>query len=143
MFCQVSYETLSFAWEAFREGDFLSKGHLEDFIGVSVHEWRPAHDQFVNEDAQCVPVRGASMAHVKDDLGCDVLRRATESISAVPRLQTLDEAEVCQLDEPSVLHQDILWLQIPVDQVLPVHVLKAEDDLGGVELHERGAHAAN
>ena len=89
---QVAYEALSIAWEAFRKGDLLSESHLEYLIGFIVHERRLSHDQLVHEDAQCVPVCGASVANIENDFGSDVLWRATESIGAIPWSQTLDEA---------------------------------------------------
>lgn len=95
-------DALSVVREPTRKGDLLSKSHLEDLVGVIVHERRPPHDELIGKDAKGVPIGGAAMPHVQNDLGWDVFWRSTQRIGTIPCLETLDEAEVCQLDEPAV-----------------------------------------
>ena len=73
------------------------------------------------------------MTHVQNYFGWDVLWRATQRIRAIPSFQSFDKAEVCQLNEARILNEDILRLQVPVNQVLPMHILEGQHDLSSVE----------
>ena len=130
-------QALGFAREAPRVGDPLAQRHLEHLVRVLVHEGRPAHEQLVDEDAESVPVGSAAVPHVENDLRCDVLRRPTQGVGAIPSLQALDEAEVGQFDEPIILHQHVLRFQVSIDEVLPMHILKSQHDLRCVEPDQR------
>ena len=83
---QVADEALSIAREPIREGYLITKGHLEDLVGVWVHEGWLAHDQLVDKDAERVPVSGSAVTHVKNNLRWDVLGSATESVGSLPWL---------------------------------------------------------
>ena len=83
------------------------------------------------------------MACVHDDLGWDVLRSTTQRVGPVPSFEPFDKAEISQLEVPTVLQQDILRLQVSVDEVLSMHVLEHEHDLGRVELDHLCVHAAD
>lgn len=139
---QVLDQTLSVAGEPVGEGDLLSQRHLEHLVGVVVHEGRAPHHQLIDEDAKSVPVSCASVAHIQDNLRRDVLWGAAEGVSAIPGLQPLYKAKVSQLHVTIVLKQYVLGLEVPIDEVLPVHILKHEDDLGTVELDHVRSHSA-
>ena len=47
--------------------------------------------------------------------------------------QLLGEPEVGELDMAVSVQQDVLWLQVPIDDVPGVQVLDGTDDLGRVE----------
>ena len=73
------------------------------------------------------------MPSVKNHLRGDVLRSATQGICPIPGFKPLDEAKISELDIAIILDKHIFWLQVSVDQVLAVHELKDQNDLGGVE----------
>ena len=139
----MANKTLCIAWETIGEGNFLTKRHLEHLIGVLVHKRRSSHDKLVGKDAKCVPVCGTSMTYVQDNLRRDVFGSSTESVSTVPRLQTLHEAEIGHLNVATVLHENILRLQISIDQVLTMHVLENEYNLSTVKADECATHSTD
>lgn len=139
---EMADQALGITWESVRERDLLLKGHLKDFIGVIVHEGRSTHNELVHKDSESVPVGSSAMTHIENNLGRDVLWSTTQGVGTVPSLQSLNEAEVSQLDEAVVLDKHIFRLQVAIDQVLPVHVLKNQYDLRSIEAHKVGAHSA-
>ena len=140
MFGQVFDQALCTAWEASGVWDLLTQGHFEDLVGVTVHERRSAHEQLVNEDAKGVPVRCSAVADVEDDLRRDVLGCAAQRVGALPGLQPLDEAEVCELYVAIVRNKHVLRLQVPVDEVSGVHVVENQRYLRSVKLDHLGWH---
>lgn len=119
-----------------REGNLLSQCHLEHLICVLVHERGSAIDQLIDKDSKSVPVGCPAMPNIEDDLRGDVLWCATESVGAIPRLQPLDEAKVCELEVAILSDKHILWLKVSVDQILPMQVLKHENYLSCVKLYK-------
>lgn len=132
----MANKTLGIAWEPIGEGYFLTKRHLEHLIGVLVHKRRSSHDELVSKDAECVPVCGPSMTYVQDNLRRNVFWSSAESVSTVPGLKSLHEAEIGHLNVATVLHENVLRLKISIDQVLAMHVLENKYDLSTVKADE-------
>ena len=103
-------QALGIAWESVGERNLLAECHFEDLVGVLMHERWSTHNQLVRKDTESVPVCGSAVTHIKNYLGRDVLWRSTKSISSIPSLKSLHESKVCELDEATVLHEDVLWL---------------------------------
>ena len=100
---QVADEALRIAWEPIRERYLITKGHLEDLVGVWMHERWLTHNQLVDEDTERVPVSGTAVTHVKNNFRWDILWGAAESVGTFPWLEPFDEAKVSQLNVPIVL----------------------------------------
>ena len=83
------------------------------------------------------------MPNVENDLRRNVLGRATQGVGAVPGLETLYEPKISQLYITIILHQYVFRLQISIDEVLTVHVLENENDLGAVEAYHCCRHASD
>lgn len=106
----MSDQTFGVFREPARKGDLLLKSHIEHLVGILMHEGRSSHNELVCKNSKSVPVCGATMTLVQDDLGRDVLWRATQSEGAFLDLHSLDESEVRQFDEAVLLDEYILWL---------------------------------
>ena len=130
---QVPDQAFGLAGEALGERDLLLEGHLEDLVGVLVHEGRPAHVQLIHEDAKRVPVDRVPVALVQNHFGWDVLRRPAQRVRAHPGLQTLHEPKIGQLDEPVLLKKYVFWLQVAINEILPMHVLENQHNLRRVK----------
>jgi len=55
------------------------------------------------------------------------------TLSGVVLLQHFRGSKVCEFDVHVIIQEDILRLQVPVNNVLPMQVLNGQDNLGGVE----------
>ena len=133
MICQVPYQAFCVTCEALREWNLLLKGHLENLIGVFVHEGWSAQEQLVHKNAKRVPINGMPMSLVQNHLWWDILRSPTESVRAHPGLQPLNKSEISQFDEPILLKQNIFGLQVTVNQILAMDVLKNQYDLSSIK----------
>ena len=102
-------QTFGVTWEAARKGYPVAKSHLEDLVGILMHEGWSSHNELVCEDTKSVPVSSATMPFIQYDLRRNVLRCAAESIGAVQRFNSLDESKVGKLEEAILLHKHILW----------------------------------
>ena len=127
------HETLGVFVELSWELDLLVQSHLEDLVWVLGHERGSSVKGLVDEDAKGVPVHRRVVALVLNDLGGDVLGSAAERVSSVTWQELLDEAEVSELDVSILLDQHILRLEVPVNEVLRVHVLEGQHNLPDVE----------
>ena len=98
---------------------------------VIVVEGVNASDHLEREDAERPPIDGLAVALVEEDLGGEILRRATQRVCA--RLAVLGEAEIGQSEVALLVNKDILRLQITVDDVQRMQVLEHECDLSCIE----------
>mmetsp|Transcript_36225 Transcript_36225/g.111497 ORF Transcript_36225/g.111497 Transcript_36225/m.111497 type:complete len:369 (-) Transcript_36225:59-1165(-) len=131
---QLLHQRLRVLVEVLREVDLPGQDLLVDAHGVLVAEGRLAADHLVDEDAQGPPVHGLAVALVQQHLGRDVLRRAAERVRPRAWLDDLCKAEICELGVAVLAHQDVLWLQVAVDDVLGVDVREGGRRQRGVEL---------
>lgn len=51
MHSQVFDETFGIGWKALGKRDFLLESHLENFVGVAVHERWLANEHFIDHNA--------------------------------------------------------------------------------------------
>jgi hypothetical protein len=107
--------------------------HLQVVIAASV-EGREADDHFVGQDAESPPVDGEAVTLLIEDLGSQVLGSAAEGVGLGVVLEDLGEAEVSETDVAVFVHEDVLWLQVSVDDVLLVQMPDGQSHLGRVEL---------
>ncbi|GBE59036.1 single-stranded DNA-binding protein, putative [Babesia ovata] len=75
---------------------------LVDAHRVLVVEGRVAHQHFVDKDAQRPPINGLAVSFVEQNLGGEVLGRATQRVRA--HLYDLGETEIGQLEVPVAAH---------------------------------------
>lgn len=74
------------------------------------------------------------MALSLQDLGRKILSSATETLGVLHSRNVLfAQAKVCQLDVAVATDEHVLWLQVAVQDVLAVEVLKCQQDVGCVE----------
>lgn len=105
--------------------------HFVDIHGVIVAKGSMACMHLVNEDAERPPVHGLGVAFVEQNFGGDVLRRATNSISSL--FHYFSKSVVDQLQVTIVRNHYIFWLQVPVDDVLRMQILKDTSYLSTIE----------
>lgn len=74
------------------------------------------------------------MALLNEDFGGQVVGRPAERKRLLALLEHFSQTEVSQANIAIAVHEDILWLQISVDNVLVVQVSERNRDLNGVEL---------
>ena len=73
------------------------------------------------------------MPGLQDDLGRHVVRGPALGPAPLSGLNTPGEAQVCDHCVAGLVQQDVLWLQVPVDDVERVEVGDGSDDLSDVE----------
>lgn len=105
--------------------------HFVDIHGVIVAKGSMACMHLVNEDAERPPVHGLGVAFVEQNFGGDVLRRATNSIGSL--FHYFSKSVVDQLQVTIVRNHYIFWLQVPVDDVLRMQILKDTSYLSTIE----------
>jgi hypothetical protein len=97
---------------------------------IAMEERGDAHEKLEQEDTKGPPVNCVVMAIPDDHLRGEVLRRPAEGVGLVfLALSHLGEAEVSQLQVPILIEEDVLWLQVPVQNVLLVEMSKCQSDL--------------
>ena len=96
-------------------------------------EGRAASEELVCEDTQGPPVHAFLMAGLQDDLGRHVVRGPALRPAPLPRLNLTGETQVGYHGVAGLVQQDVLWLQVPVDDVERVEVGDGSDDLCDVE----------
>lgn len=119
-----------------REVDGLLFNQLVHFgviLGASV-EGREANDHLVSEDSEGPPVDWEGVAAFHQDLRCQVVRSSAERVRLRVAVKHLGQAEVSQANVPVLVHQDVFWFQVTVDDVFRVQVTQRHRDLDGVEL---------
>jgi len=114
-----------------RELDLALENLLVDRHGVVVVERVDSCDHLVGENAESPPIDGLAMAFVKENLGGEILGSSTEGVRA--GLAVLCEAEVRQLEVALGVDEDVFGLQVTVDNVQRVQVLKHERHLARVK----------
>ena len=96
------------------------------FLGVVSFEGELARHQLSHELTETPHINGVGIASTSQNLGGDVSRSATVG-ERLPTLHDLCKAEVHQLHvSPLELREhDILWLEVPVNDISFVQVLKS------------------
>ena len=133
---QFSDEVLGLAGGlgALREPQLALLDQLEHDGLVFVVEGRQALHHLVGQDAQTPPVCTAVAAGVHQDLGAEVLWRATEGHGQLLGLEDLGHAEVGEHHVAVLIHEDVFELQVAVHDVLGVQMAQRQGELRGVEL---------
>ena len=101
------------------EVDGLFLDQLEHLVVVrlaSVEGWE-AHDHFVSQDSQRPPIDREGVTAFDQYFWRQVVGRATERVSLLVALEYLGQAEVSQAHVPIIIHDDVLWFQVSVDDV--------------------------
>ena len=97
---------------------------------VGLERWI-ASKHLVQQDAERPPVDSLTMTFIKQNLGRNVLRSSTNCIGSL--LDDLGETEINQFEITVRLDHNVLGLQITVDNLLGLKILKDSDDLRAVE----------
>ena len=96
-------------------------------------ERRESDDHLVGQDSQGPPVHRERMAALDQNFWSQVVGSSTERISLSVALDDLSETEISQADIAILVHEDVLWLEITVDDVFLVEMAESHGDLNGVE----------
>ena len=109
------------------ELNLAAKDLLVNNHGVIIVKWVNTSDHFVGEDSQCPPVNRLAVALVEQHFRRKILGGAAESVS--PCFAVLGKAEVSQFQVAILVNQNVFGLEVTVDDVLCVQVLKHETHL--------------
>ena len=91
---QVPNNALGTLVEVLRKWDFSLHNHFENFERVVIHERTATHHKLVYEYAQSIPVHWLSMSLIHNDFRCKVFWGATDSISSLTLLNSLDKPKI-------------------------------------------------
>lgn len=122
--------------EVARELNFSLQNFLIDRHRVVVVEGVDSGDHLKRKNAEGPPVDGLAVAFIQEDLRGQVLGRAAKRVSA--GLAVLGEAEVSQFQVALLVYQNVFGLQVAINYVEAVQVLKHEGDLGRVKPTQLG-----
>ena len=93
----------------------------------------PAGEELVGEDTEGPPVHTLLVAGLQDDLGRHVVRGPALRPATLTNRNLPGETQVGYDGVAGLVKQDVLWLQVPVDDVERVEVGDGSDDLRDVE----------
>jgi hypothetical protein len=96
--------------EGLGEVDLAFQDLIVDVHGVLVGEGVDTREHLVEEDAECPPVDGLSVAFVEEHFGGEVLGGPTERVGAA--LADLGEAEVGELEVAGVVDEEVFGLEV-------------------------------
>mmetsp|Transcript_22653 Transcript_22653/g.31604 ORF Transcript_22653/g.31604 Transcript_22653/m.31604 type:complete len:227 (-) Transcript_22653:253-933(-) len=133
---QLSDQVFCFGRQMFRKPYLVFENTLISVVGVVDvfgHERRHSHQHFEDEHANRPQVNGFIVAFVRDELGGEIVGRAAKGVGLLIVLKKFSKTEVDQLDVPLGVDEKVLWLEVPVADVLVMQVLQGADDAGGVE----------
>ena len=120
---------------------FAGEDHLINSHGIVVHKRRLAGEHLIHQDAKRPPVDALSVALIQKHLWRDVLGRAAQRISLEDYL--LRKAKIRNFHKAVAVEKKIFGLQIAVDDIFFVQVLKDERYRGGVKLSRRVLKASS
>lgn len=106
--------------------------HFGIILRASV-EGRETNDHLVCQNSESPPIDREGVTTFNQNLGRQVIGRATEGVGLGVSFEHLSEAEVSQADVAILVHQNVLRLQVTVDDVLLVQVTQGHSDLDCVE----------
>lgn len=91
---EVTDEALCSLVEIFGEAYLGLDNLLEDFKRIIVHEGTRTNKHFINENAQTIPVNRFSMSLIHNYFWGKILRSATNGVSSLSLLDSLDEPKI-------------------------------------------------
>jgi hypothetical protein len=101
---------------------------------ISAEEGWQAMQHLVEDCAQAPPVHSSVVRLFTKDLRSQVLRGTTEGGCGLLRLYTfLTKPKVCQNHMSLAIQKDILWFQVPVNDVEGVQVANGTGHLRSIE----------
>ncbi len=112
---------LYFAFE-----DLLINNHR-----VVVIEGVDTSNHLIGQNAQGPPVDWLSVSLIQKHFRRQILGRSAQCVSS--GLTVLSKAEICQLQVAVLVDENVLWLQISVDDVLRMQILKHKCYLRRIE----------
>ena len=83
-----------------------------DVHGVIILEWRVTSEHFIQQDSECPPVNGLSMALVEQNLWRYIFWSSANGVGSLS--DNLGETEVNHLQVAIGANHDVLWLQVSV-----------------------------
>ncbi|KAI3486482.1 hypothetical protein L1887_49883 [Cichorium endivia] len=122
--------------EVIGEDQLASKDLFVDQDRVGVVEGRIAGEHLEEQHAERPPVDGSAVAAALDDLGRQILGRATQRPGAV--FELLGKAKVGNLGVAVSVDEQILGLEIAIHHTVLVQVLDGEHDRRHVEARHIG-----
>lgn len=129
---QLLDETAGAAIEVPREDEVTGENFLVNPHRVVINKRRLAGEHLIVKDPKRPPVDPLVVALVEEHLGRDVLGGTAERVGL--ELHLLREAKVGDFEVTFAIKQQVLRLQITVDDLVEVEVLKYQRDLRSVEL---------
>ena len=127
------------------EGEWLLQDISEDLLVVVTFERRVSTKEDKEDDAETPNIAGLVIVAFEYFWG-DIVRSTDDGVHALNFLllrETLRETKIDQFDFGvlgSVVHEEVLWLQVSMDNAVSVQVLDCTDhlahDIGGVTLGE-------
>lgn len=106
-------------------------------------EWRNTHQHLISvvrastlhEDAERPPIGFFAVAFLRDDFWGNILWSSYNSVGfSCGVAQLLGHTEIGQLEVAVRVQEDVFRLQVSVNDVFLVKILKCQQDLGCIEL---------
>lgn len=128
---EVAQQILQITTEMRRKANLARHDLLVNLYRLIGKERRITGRHFVDEHSERPPVHRFIVALAQNDLRRQILGRAAQRPG--PSLHAFRKPEIRHLQVALVVDQQVLRLQIPIDQVQIVQILKGEHNLGGIE----------
>lgn len=109
--------------------------------GVVILKWRVSSEHFIDQYAEGPPVDSLSMALIEENLRGNVFGCSTNGVG--PLSNNFGKPKVNKFEVAISADHDVLWLQIPVDNILRLEILENGNDLSSVESRLLGVEVSN
>ena len=107
---------------------------LVEFVPVFAIEGRKANEHFVDDGSKGPPIGGFAMALTLQNFRRQILCSSTETFSVLHSLNILfGKAEVGELDVAVNSYEDVFRLEVTIENVHLVEVLKGKENVSRVE----------
>lgn len=105
-----------------------------NFVMVLIEMWRETDNQLIQKGTYTIDISPSIMALTHQDFWAHVFRRATERMRSLTVRDYLRKSEISNLQVSINVNKNVLWFDIPVDNIHVVQMLQSEQKLRKVEL---------
>lgn len=107
--------------------------HFGVILRARVEGWEP-NNHLIGEDTEGPPIDWEGVTTLHEDLWSQVVWSTAEGVGLSVSFEHLGKSEISQTDVSILVHQDIFWLKISVDDLFAVEMTQSHSNLDCIEL---------
>ena len=102
-------------------------------VAIACVEWRESNNHLVGQDTERPPVNRERVSLFDKNFRRQVVWCPAKRESLLAAFQNFSEPEVCQTYVAVLVHENIFWLKVSINNLLVVEVAERQSNLDGVE----------